>query len=126
MCTDFGIGPEFTLDILKKEFSLETGFDWSNGILNLLNRFVENFDLFESAALGLDLEIDQTVLEKMDQIKNQFGIESRSSLIYFLLLIFNRESVLNFEKEIQKSKVEEDLYFAELPTLNITITPGRV
>lgn len=131
MCSDFGIGPEYTLDILKNIFSLDTSAEWSKAISALVSQFSIQFEKFEYASLGLDLALDESAVAGLDQARARFGMQSRSCMLYMLLLIFNRNDVLTFynklheeEAEVQIEKInssfeeakneeskDEDLYF---------------
>jgi len=89
MCTEFGHGPEYTLDIIKSMFALETGPDWSRVIGEIVNEFELQLGVAEFATLGLDLSLDSQTLVQLDGLKFQFGVHSRATMLYFILVALN-------------------------------------
>ena len=113
MCTEFGHGPEYTLDIIKSMFALESSLDWSRVIGEIVNEFKVQLGTTKFATLSLDLSLDSVTLAQLDGLKFQFGVNSRSTMLYLILGALNglarvksvEDNVHNLE-QMTKSAVE--------------------
>ena len=124
MPTDFGIGPENSLDMLQYIFGLKTDEDWSFAINSLLAKYSSNFGNVGYASLAVNLNISQPVLDQLDRLKSDLGVDSRSTLIFIMLLIFNKVDISPFFKKTEEiSNVEtcENNVLAEVTLIPVTL-----